>query len=63
MLSIPAGAAYVFPPGGIVWQGGDPMKQTVFIVTEQRTAQSDREARELIQRCVGRWLREALRKE
>lgn len=39
------------------------MKKTVFIVTEQRAAQSDREARELIQRCVGRWLRGALRRE
>lgn len=38
------------------------MRKTVFIVTEQRAAASERETREVIQRCVTLWLKNALRK-
>ncbi len=39
------------------------MKKTVFVVTEQRSSGSEREAQELIQRCVRLWLKNSLRQQ
>jgi len=38
------------------------MRKTVFVVTEQRTSASEREAKEIIQQRVTLWLKGALRK-
>lgn len=38
------------------------MRKTIFVVTEQRTSASEKEAREIVQQRVTLWLKGALRK-